>query len=388
MSFVRALVFAAAVALLAPQFAFAAAKQPAFEVSGWIPYWRAATGTLDVLAHTQNLTSIMPFGYVVQNDGTLHDAFGLEDASATSSITLFRSIMQASKIKIVPTVMWSNSAAIHDILSNGPKRRALEDAIVHVVKDNGYDGIDIDFEGKFARTKPFFSLFLQGLYQRMGTKLVYCAIEPRTPPSSAYEVIPPTINYSTDYTAVNKYCDRVEIMTYDQGAGDIKLNKAANGQPYVPVSDPAWVKKVVNLAAQYISKKKIVLGVPTYGYEYDVVPLSQGYRYDINWAFNPRYATDLAATLGVTPTRNSAGELSFLYSTSTEPTFTSAGIAGAMPAYAAATSSMMQRIVWWSDAAAVGQKVDLARELGLRGVAIFKFDGGEDPNLWNYLPTK
>jgi hypothetical protein len=44
------------------------------------------------------------------------------------------------------------------------------------------------------------------------------------------------------------------------------------------------------------------------------------------------------------------------------------------------------RYLVWSDAQAIKDKVDLAKRLGVRGVAIFKIDGGEDPGLWNVLP--
>jgi hypothetical protein len=31
----------------------------------------------------------------------------------------------------------------------------------------------------------------------------------------------------------------------------------------------------------------------------------------------------------------------------------------------------------------VAQKIAIAKQLGIRGVAIFKFDGGEDQGIWN-----
>jgi len=36
-----------------------------FEVTGWIPYWRGATGTADVMPHLDELTEINPFVYSV-----------------------------------------------------------------------------------------------------------------------------------------------------------------------------------------------------------------------------------------------------------------------------------------------------------------------------------
>jgi len=339
-----------------------------FEVSGWIPYWRAGTGVADVTPHLAAFTAIMPFGYIVQNDGSLHDAFNLGTTSTTS--TSFLAAARANKVRMVPTVMWSSGAAAWTILSSAAKRRALEDNIANLVKTNNFDGIDIDFENKTADTKPYFSLFLKGLYARMGKKFVYCSIEPRTPPSSAFDVLPPKLEYANDFVAINKYCDRVQIMAYDQGTIDLRLNSAASSTPYIPVADPAWVKKVVTLAAKNISKSKIIIGIPTYGYEYDLIPLAQGYRYNIEWAFNPRYATELASELGLIPKRNKAGEMSLVYQPTTTPT-------------TASTPNL--HIAWWSDAQAIQDKIQLAKSLGVRGVAIFKLDGGEDPGLWDVL---
>jgi len=315
----------------------------------------------------------MPFGYIVQNDGSLYDAFGFAATSSTSIPNLLRTVARAEKVKVVPTVMWSNGTAIDRILRSAPQRIALEKRIAALAKTKNFDGIDIDFENKPIRTRPYFSLFLKGLYERMGQKWVYCSIEPRTPPSSAFAVLPTTLDYADNYFAINKYCDRVEIMAYDQDSVDLKLNAAAGSAPYIPVADSRWVRKVVTMAAQIIQKKKIIIGIATYGYEYDLVPLTHGYRYNIDWAFDPDYATTLASELGISPARNAAGEMSFVYAPTTTPQLASA-VPGPL------------HIVWWSDANAVSDKIALAKSLGVRGIALFKLDGGEDPGIWNILP--
>jgi spore germination protein YaaH len=284
--------------------------------------------------------------------------------------------------------MWGDGATIHKILSNSTTRIALEDEIAALVKREGFDGIDIDFEAKYAETRPYFSLFLKGLYQRMGPKWVYCTLESRTPLDSRYpdgNAPADATDYANDYVEINKYCDRVLIMAYDQGRVDKKLDKT-EADPYAPVSDVLWAQKVMQLAAQTISKKKLILGIPTYGYEWLIEPLSGGtLQYSRLWAFNPRYATDLAAAQGLTPVRNTAGELSLAYfPQGTSSTPATLGVTNAAQVAGPAASQMQPfNFMSWSDSIAIAQKIAIAKQLGIRGVAVFKFDGGEDQAMWS-----
>ncbi|HVV38962.1 MAG TPA: glycosyl hydrolase family 18 protein [Candidatus Paceibacterota bacterium] len=367
---------------LLPSAASAAPLKNTLEVSGWIPYWREATGTADVMPNIKNLTAIQPFGYIVNSDGILTDAMGIADEPWKS----LRAAAKANKVRFIPTVMWSDGASIQRILSNQATRIDLEDRIAQLAKDEGFDGIDIDFEAKYAETRPYFSLFLKGLYQRMGPKWVYCSIESRTPLDSRYEGTPPKDAgiYANDFVEINKYCDRVQIMAYDQGSIDLKLN-ASNAGPYAPIADINWVEKVMKVAAQTISKKKLVLGIPTYGYEYAVTPLAQeGYRYDLLWAFNQQYAYDIAKQFNLTPYRSSGGEMTFTYIPTSTPT--TVGVPNSATAAGPVAAQVQPfNILTWDDSLAIAQKIALAKRLGLKGVAIFKFDGGEDQAFWNLI---
>ncbi|MFA7309704.1 MAG: glycosyl hydrolase family 18 protein [Candidatus Paceibacterota bacterium] len=366
-----------------------------FEVTGWIPYWRTATGTADVLPHLSDLTEVNPFVYTLRSDGTFLDNGNLSQEPWLS----FLATAKAQKVRVIPTIMTSNSELLHELLSDSAKRIALEDTIVKLVNDNNFDGIDIDFEGKSAADKDNFSLFLKGLYQRMGKKWVMCTIESRTPIESRYfgTTVPPDAEiYANDFVEINKYCDRVRIMAYDQQGIDLRLasQAASSSQLYAPVADPAWVEKVVNVAAQSISRNKILIGVPTYGYEYDVTAYANNeYTYNILWTFNPGYATPIAAQYGITPQRNAAGEMYFSYvpsATSTTPV--ALGPNSAFLAAAAASQYATQynshlnfRLMDWPDAQSVKTKIDLAKRLGVRGISIFKLDGGQDPAIWSVL---
>src|SRR3989338_2928310 len=251
-------------AFLAPVSASAATK---FEVSGWIPYWRTATGTADVLPHLDKLTEVNPFVYTLKSDGTFLDNGKLDQEPWKS----FIAAAKAKKVRVIPTIMTSNGELLHKLLSNSTSRIALEDRITKLVKDNNFDGIDIDFEGKKAEDKAYFATFLKGLYQRMGNKWVMCTIESRTPLESRYygtDIPADATTYANDFVAINKYCDRVRIMAYDQQGIDQRLASQAGSASQIsaPVADPVWVEKVIKLISKDIKKSKLVIGAPTYAH--------------------------------------------------------------------------------------------------------------------------
>lgn len=375
-----------------------------FEYSGWLPYWRVGSSTRDVLPNVSKLAEVNPFGYTVKKDGALNDAAQI---SKSEWQTLFAAAKKQG-VRVVPTIMWSDTEAIHTVLSSKKLRKAHVAAIVKMVETNGFDGVDIDYEGKRASSSKHYSTFLKELsvaLKKSGSgKMLMCTIEARTPPQDLYKTIPADLEYANDFKAINKYCDRVRLMTYDQQRADLTLNAAAGKELYAPVADVAWVRKVANLALKDIDKSKLVLGVPTYGYIYQVMPYSDGsgYSYILLEAFNPKYGTDTAREYGITPKRNSAGELSFTYVpksmpktlptnavlSAKAPKGTHSSLMAALGATALAKEKGKQSpfyMLSWSDATAIESKVKLAKELGLRGIAVFKLDGGQDPQLWSVL---
>lgn len=379
------------------------AATPTLEFSGWLPYWRVASSTRDVLPNISKLTEVNPFGYTVKKDGSLHDAAQL---SKSEWQTLFKASKKAG-VRVVPTVMWSDTAAIHDVLSNKKKRAVHVAAIVDMVVKNGFDGVDIDYEGKRAEDRDHYSAFLKeldtALSKKKVNKMLMCTIEARTPPTDLYKVIPADLEYANDFKAINKYCDRVRLMTYDQQRAILTLNSAAKDL-YAPVADVAWVRKAAVLALKDIDADKLVLGVATYGYIYQVMPHSDGsgYSYTLLETFNPTYGVDKAREYGITPARNRAGELAFTYVPKETPKSLPTNAAVSKLAPKGTHSSLLAGVgaltlakkkgtqapfymLTWSDAKAVEEKVALARELGVRGIAVFKFDGGEDQGIWKVL---
>lgn len=377
----RLIFFVVTICTLVPSVSLAAVSSSQFEISGWIPYWRSAVGVDNILPQLASFTEVNPFMYTVKEDGSLNQASPLTDAEWVNLYTK----MHEMNIRFVPTIMWSGPDAMDRILNDPTLRAAHVKAIATEVYTHKLDGIDIDYEAKYASTRDGFSAFLKELNTAIGyDKWIMCTIESRTPLDSRYssvDSIPKDIEYANDFKEINKYCDRVRIMAYDQNRIDLKLN-AANPDPYVPVADIAWVEKVMRVAMQDIAPEKLVIGVPTYGYESDMFNTPTGVmstgsdagttQYSLLWSFNPNYAINTAATLGLTPVRSSWGEMMLTYPASQSPDKT-------IPLPKAT------RVMVWSDAVAIQQKIDLAKKLGVRGIALFKIDGGQDPKIFDVL---
>ncbi|MFA5831455.1 MAG: glycosyl hydrolase family 18 protein [Candidatus Paceibacterota bacterium] len=367
------------IGLFLPTASFAAAAK--LEYSAWMPYWKKASSTADILPHLAAFSEVSPFSYTVRTDGTIADTAKITQEPWSS----FLSVARAKKVKIIPSILWTDSTAMHKVLRTYTLRIAHEKAIMKIVTENNFDGIDIDYENKKAETKKYFSYFLQELQIALHkkNKILVCTIEPRTPLDSRFKKIPTDIAYANDYFALNAYCDRVRIMTYDQAIIDLQLNaEKGSSTPYAPVADPLWVKKVVKLANNAIKLKKIIIGVPTYGYEFRVTPDGKWLDYERLRSINHADAVALAQKVGATPVRNSAGELSFTYYSPNDVATTTPSTSTEQ--FASSTSAVQPfRLVWWSDASAIADKINLAKVLGVRGVAVFKIDGGEDRAIWN-----
>lgn len=329
--------------------------------AAWVPYWKKTDGVAEAIDHLSTFKQISPFYYAVKSDGSLVDQMKIDSDPWPKLL----SAATTTKVQVIPSILWGDGNLIHKVLSDKKLRASHVQAITDLVQAKNYDGIDIDYEGKLAETKNYFSAFLKELATQpiFKKKLIVCTIEARTPAASRFVTVPKVLEFANDYVAINKYCDQVRIMAYDQIRIDLKLNRAKGGDAlYAPVGDPVWVEKVLKETIKSIKPSKIYLGVPTYGYEYAVTRANDVWKYDRLRSLGYEDATALAVGLGTTPNRNSAGELSFTY-----------------------TKATSTRLVWFSDGESTADKVSLAKKYKLAGLVVFKLDGTADPKIWEVL---
>ncbi len=372
---------------------FAQASTYKGEVAAWIPWWTDTTGIKSATEHIDELDVVYPFIYEIDAAGEIIDKADISERQWTK----FLRLASKERVDIIPTIAWFNGDQIHAVLSDKNDRRALVHAIEDLVDDNDFDGINIDFEDKNSETIDYFSEFLRELNKALGRNILTCAIEARTPPEDLYKTVPNPLKYANDYEAIAEYCDRIEIMAYDQQRADLTLNNERKGLPYMPVADNDWVEKVLELALEDFDEDQVLLGIPTYGRAWDITVASEWYKdYTRVAAVNAPRIQELSEKYDSPIGRTAGGEAVISYfpedsvykvfNALPTPKGTPEGYEAAAKALMVATYADVElpvRFITWNDAEAIETKLALAKKYGLRGVAIFKVDGEEDEDMWD-----
>ena len=259
----------------------------AYHSSVWLAPWDAASSTA-VIDNRASITEANPVWYVLSADGALTPNWNAENPEVRKAF--------AGK-RIVPTIQnfaggkW-NSDVVSRLLAEPQSRHQHVAAIVSLVRQHAFDGIEIDYEGLPGALRQPFSSFitelgmaLHGHHKRLAVTVV-AKDRPRDDWAGPA---------AQDWKVIGAAASSVKIMAYDNHY---------DGGPAGPLAPIDWLEGVALYAKQTIPARKQVFGLPWYGYDW------QGTE-----ARNVTYpqAMALAKAAGVVPARDPNGELHFRY---------------------------------------------------------------------------
>jgi len=151
------------------------------------------------------------------------------------------------------------------------------DGYLQACRDDGYDGIDLDFENLDASLQAKYSGFLRqasAALHKIGKKLSHCV--------GFYQEFyqdPPQKKFY-DPAVVGKTCDMIRLMAYDMyyapGRCDRSLQDRPDCQGMGPTSSYPWAKTAVAFWLKFVPRRKLILGLPAYSNDYVMAPCPQG----------------------------------------------------------------------------------------------------------------
>ncbi|MDA8435046.1 MAG: glycosyl hydrolase family 18 protein [Actinomycetales bacterium] len=252
-----------AVVLPAPAQAATAPPPPRRIVSGW-GYFNSTTSTaMTALAANADLFSdVSPFWYTARWSGSGSYVAAAPYASNKGTVL---PAMRATGVKVLPTVTDGMPARrMAAVMANATTRARFVAQIVATVTANGYDGIDLDFEGfafndgssTWSTTRPAWIAFVGALAASLHAngKLLSVTVPAGTATSSDS-----TGYWVYAWSQIGRYVDRLRVMAYD-------YSPARPG----PIGPFPWVQKVVAQAVTQVPSGKIQIGVAAYGRDWPV----------------------------------------------------------------------------------------------------------------------
>lgn len=276
------------------------------------------------------LTHLTPFTYGITAEGGLVPLGDdkLLAAAAQYGVTPW---MHLSTL----TEMGTFSSPLAQELLSDPERQALLiQNVEQTMLQKGYRGLDVDFEFLPGALAGPYAAFVGALEQRLN-QYGYPVIVALAPKSSGDQ--PGLLYEGHDYPALGQAADAVLLMTYEWGY--------TYGPP-LAVAPLPQVQRVLDYALSVIPREKILLGVPTYGYDWPL-PYERGVT----------RATSLSPQAALALARQYSAEIQF-DPVSQAPWFRY-------------RENGREHEVWFEDARSAQAKLDLAAGSGLAGIGLW-----------------
>lgn len=282
-----------------------------------------------VLADTlPYLTYLSIFSYQVKPDGSL---ITINDTPL---------IEMARKAKVAPLMVITNieedggfsSDISHVILNNEQVQQNLIDNVVKTLKAKNYYGLNIDFEYIDPEDGDNYDRFLKKMTDTL-KPLGYIVTTSLAPKTSADQE--GQLYEAHHYPVHGKLADFVILMTYEWGY--------TYGPP-LAVAPLPQVSRVLDYAVKVIPSKKILMGMPNYGYDW-TLPYTKG---TAARSLSNTAAVDLAIKEGVAIQYDTTAQAPFFYYKD---------------------DNGKQHVVWFDDARSIQARLKLVDKYNLGGVS-------------------
>jgi spore germination protein YaaH len=310
------------------------------------------TSVQSFLAHADRISIVAPQTFSMDSNGVVWGSVD-ERVMATA---------KAKGIRVIPLIVNEgfDQPEFHRFLASPTARARAVGNIAALCHDNGYAGIQFDFENVHVVDRDAFSAFTRdaaAALHGVGCSLSV-AVVPRTSdfpgPTSYHKWIFDYWRGVYDYRALAEAADFLSLMTYDEHT---------HRTPPGPVAGVPWMERVVEfLLKQGVPPSRISLGIPSYSdWWYPAYDPKTGAAVSGRQLPYPD-AMGVLARNGVKPVWDPTQQVSWAF-------WQDDGI---------------NQFVFLEDARSFQAKLKLVKKFGLRGYSVWVL-GSEDPAIWSLV---
>lgn len=238
-------------------------------LSGWMPYWMTTQakpqGIASVVQNADLFVDVSPFWYsaTAKPGGGVQVKVNPNFTNASTNIPWAMGQLRAAGVTVLPAIADSSGKGRMAAALADPAQRAAHVAdLVAMVMSNGYDGLDLDYEGfafsdgsaSWPATQPNWTAFVQELSTALHAQGKLLSVTIPSPCDTRNRCGGQSGYWVYNLPAIAQFADRIRIMAYDfsvQGIG--------------PIAPIGWVTAITQYAVSVMDPAKLQIGVPTYG---------------------------------------------------------------------------------------------------------------------------
>lgn len=232
----------------------------------------------------------------------------------------------------------------HEMVATKQGRTNFLHDLQKLLEEYGFDGINMDVEHFPLEDRDKFSSLMKEIYTTLKPKGYTITI---SVPAKTGDDRSNSWSAPFDYGALGKYADLVLLMTYDE-------HGYVSGPG--PIASIEWDKAVLNYATTKIPAKKILLGIPAYGFD---------------WTAGGRYPKYLSYQLAMEIARQQQKAVQW-------------DNAAKVPYFTYWDENNRRHEVWFENASSLSHKLELVEQYGIAGIGIWRI-GMEDPQFWSVI---
>jgi cellulose synthase/poly-beta-1,6-N-acetylglucosamine synthase-like glycosyltransferase/spore germination protein YaaH/peptidoglycan/xylan/chitin deacetylase (PgdA/CDA1 family) len=307
------------------------------------------TGVNSLQENVKKLTHVMPIWVQLNANATSLDFrdWDMRNGLNPSNQTVI-DLARENKLNIVP--VWSNATGgefdaqrVHIFLNDVNRQLRLIGQVRGWVQQNGFQGINIDFENLEAADYPLLVAFLRRVRDEFAPFHLIVSADLEAKKYTAPE-----------FRAAASYCDYVVVMIYDEHSS------AASGPG--PISSVQFFRDILGKVTKFIPREKLVIGLANYAYDWEE---------ESDWVEPLTYQQALVRARDYRGNERPQTLIDF------DPDSLN-------PNYWYVDAAEKQHEVWMLDAVTAANEWSLAQQYAPRGVAVWAL-GMTDPTIWTFL---